>query len=555
MKPGLELNNHRVLVIDPDPAAQEEIRKILGARKPRSPEFTELKRMIFDEPQPAGAPIEFEVDAVPQGEEGFWKAHAAEMAGSPYGVAFVDLQIARGWDGVETISRIREEHPDLQIVICTAFSDQRLQEFAPLFERTANVVILKKPLASLEVKQLAQALADKWSLHHRVRTQRHLLEGTADQRTAELQLANDQLKAEITERMQMEKALRRSEERFSKAFKASPVPLAIHSLAQQVCLDANQGFLDLAGLTREELVNRPATELKLWDGSAEICPFIEKLKSQETVRNMACKLRTKSGQLRDILLSVELFELGSETCLLTIAQDMTEQFKLEDQLRQSQKMEAVGQLAAGVAHDFNNLLTVVKGYSTLLLSMNGEEITKQKPLQTISAAADRASTLVRQLLTFSRKQVMQLRPLNVRTSLASMADMLPRLIGEHLSVQIVPGPDLPAINADPSMIEQMLINLAVNARDAMSEGGRLTISAEAVQLSPEAARGNQEARPGQFICIAVSDNGCGIAPENLSRIFEPFFTTKAVGKGTGLGLSISYDIIKTHGGEINIESE
>ena len=471
MKSAAQSRNNRVLVIDRDRSVHEHLRRILGLHACPNAEFAELKALLFGEMRDDPDETEFEMDSAFQGEEGYWKVHAAAMAGSPYAVAFVDSGARRSWEGLDTLERIWEQHPDLQVVLGAAGAELPWPDIARRFGRNTNLVLLRKPFDQAEVLQLLNTLAHKWSLLSSAKGRENPKDGDENKRTTDLQIANEALKAEIADRMEIEKALRLSEERFSKAFRASPVPLAIQSLKQQIYLDANQEFLNLAGFTREEFINHGAEELKLWSGSQEGSEFLVKLAAQQPISNLPCKLRTKSGQLRDILLSVELFELGGETCFLTIARDLTEQTLLENQLRQSQKMEAVGQLAAGVAHDFNNLLTVVKGYSTLLLSKEPQSSPKHKPLQTISAAADRASTLVRQLLTFSRKQVMQVRPVNVHNTLSAMADMLPRLIGEHLTVRIIAAPDLPSINADAGMMEQMLVNLAVNARDAMSEGG------------------------------------------------------------------------------------
>jgi signal transduction histidine kinase/ActR/RegA family two-component response regulator len=274
-----------------------------------------------------------------------------------------------------------------------------------------------------------------------------------------------------------------------------------------------------------------------------------------SVSNMPCRLRNKARQLRQVLLSVELFDLEGEPFLLTLAQDITEQLALEGQLRQSQKMEAVGQLAAGVAHDFNNILAVVKGYAGLLLADMPLDSKDRKPLQTIAAAADKASKLVRQLLTFSRKQVIQLQPVPVHATLSALAEMLPRVLGENIQVKVRVSRTGPLINADSGMLEQLLMNLAVNARDAMPDGGLLTISAEVVELNSSSALRHQDARPGQFMRLSVTDTGCGIPAEHLSRIFEPFFTTKPVGSGTGLGLAAVYGIAKQHNGWVEVQSQ
>ncbi|HSI85715.1 MAG: response regulator [Candidatus Methylacidiphilales bacterium] len=245
-------------------------------------------------------------------------------------------------------------------------------------------------------------------------------------------------------------------------------------------------------------------------------------------------------------------DFGELHRVVGVATDITERWELEEQLRQAQKMEALGQLAGGVAHDFNNLLTIVQGYTALLLQ---RAIDPVEAAQEISLAVERASGLTRQLLTFSRKQVMQQLDIELNTIVADITKMLQRTLTESikLSVRITPG--LPLIRADKSMMEQILMNLALNARDSMPEGGILTITTSAGNINPTEVRGYPDARPGPAVCLTVRDTGCGIPPENLQRIFEPFFTTKDVSKGTGLGLPNVDGIVRQHHGSIRVFSE
>ena len=229
--------------------------------------------------------------------------------------------------------------------------------------------------------------------------------------------------------------------------------------------------------------------------------------------------------------------------------------ELEEQLRQSQKMEAIGRLAGGVAHDFNNILTVIHGHGSLLLQNAKLSGSAARSAQQITEAADRAAGLTRQLLTFSRRQVMQPRRLNLNELVSNMTSMLGRILGEDIALQVSYRPQRALIEADPSMIEQVILNLVVNARDAMPQGGLLAIRLASAQVSAEVAARKPEVRPGNFVCLSVSDRGCGIPPQNLGRIFEPFFTTKEIGKGTGLGLATVYGIVKQHHGWIEVESQ
>jgi len=238
-----------------------------------------------------------------------------------------------------------------------------------------------------------------------------------------------------------------------------------------------------------------------------------------------------------------------------VMRDITERKQLEQQLRQSQKMEAVGRLAGGIAHDFNNLLTVILGYSEILANRIPKGDPLHKDVDEVKKSAIRAASLTKQLLAFSRKQVLQPRKINLNNVVTETEKMLGRVIGENIELVTATSPMLGSVMADPGQIEQVIMNLVVNARDAMEEGGRLTIETANVVLDENYTRLNPGAKPGHYAMLAVTDTGSGMDDETLSHLFEPFFTTKAPGKGTGLGLSTVYGIIKQSGGYISAYSE
>ena len=248
-------------------------------------------------------------------------------------------------------------------------------------------------------------------------------------------------------------------------------------------------------------------------------------------------------------------EYSGRQVRLIVSQDVSERHILEQQLRQSQKMEAVGRLAGGVAHDFNNLLMVIKGHTELLRNALPPAEEYLRKIEQIERAADRASGLTRQLLAFSRLQMLQPKVMNLNDVVSDMGRLLPRLIGEDIELVIRTSADLGAVRADGSQMEQIIMNLVVNARDAMPDGGKLIIETSDAELDSVYNDKHPIVRQGRYVVLCVSDTGTGMSPETQAHIFEPFFTTKAQGKGTGLGLATVYGVVKQSGGFIWVYSE
>ncbi|MGB7846337.1 MAG: PAS domain S-box protein [Candidatus Acidiferrum sp.] len=485
------------------------------------------------------------------------------------------------------------------------------------------------------------------------------------------------LRAEIARRTATEEKLQQSEHRFFTAFRFSPEGMSISTLKEGRYIEANEVFLRMLGYQREEVVGKTSTELGIWARPEDRTSLIQKYQRGETVRDIELNARTKSGQLRRVLLSLETIQLQDELCLLAslrditerreveeqlrlhaaalesaanaivitdrrgvilwinaaftkltgysggeaigqnprilksgehpqsfykdmwskllsgqiwrggiinrkkdgqlyseemtitpvrdaqgeiahfiaIKQDVTEQKELERQLYQAQKMEAVGQLAGGIAHDFNNLLGVILGYSEILEEQFASSDPNRKKVEQVHKAAVRAALLTRQLLAFSRRQVLQPVVMDLNATVVDVDKMLSRLISEDIKLVTVLQPHLGKVKADRTQIEQIIMNLAVNARDAMPQGGTLTIETSNVDLDESYARQHPVGKPGPYVRLTVSDTGIGIDKEIQAHIFEPFFTTKGVGKGTGLGLSTVYGIVKQSGGYIWVYSE
>jgi PAS domain S-box-containing protein len=357
-------------------------------------------------------------------------------------------------------------------------------------------------------------------------------------------------------RQQNEENLRHSEERFSKAFRSSPVPIVITTESDDRYIDVNQAFLTMLEFEREEVIGRTSEELHICAAPEGRAALIDRIGKAGSAPPVELELRTKTGKRRIVQAVPEIISVDETRCILVLTIDVTEARKLEGQFFQAQKLEAVGRLAGGIAHDFNNMLGVIIGYADLLRESLAPLSPSQRHIEQIKKAGYRASELTQQLLAFSRRKVINPKVLDLASIAKNLSSMLTRMIGEDISLVLLSEDGLGSIRADLGQIEQVLMNLAVNARDAMPEGGKIIIETKNADLDQSYGQQQQpEVHPGGYVMLAVSDNGIGMDKETLTRIFEPFFTTKGPGEGTGLGLSTVYGIVTQSKGYIWVYSE
>jgi len=364
-----------------------------------------------------------------------------------------------------------------------------------------------------------------------------------------------------TERQEAVKELRESETRYRSIFDYGADGIVIIDPDTATLIDFNNQACTQLGYTREEFGRLKISDIELLEGPEEVKAHTRKIMNIgyddfETVH------RTKDGKQRNVHVKAQYISVGGKSVYQCICRDITdrklaeaEKEKLQGQLLQAMKMEAVGRLAGGVAHDFNNLLMVITGYSELLLQKIGKESPMHREVEEIKRAGERAASLTQQLLAFSRKQIIEPKVVRLDLLVADMQEMLTRLIGEDIALQAITGKSPGSVKVDPGQFQQILMNLVVNARDAMPDGGKIVIETANVDLDEGYCALHPYVKPGRFLMLAVSDTGIGMSEEVKAHIFEPFFTTKEKGSGTGLGLATTYGAVKQAVGSIEVYSE
>jgi two-component system, cell cycle sensor histidine kinase and response regulator CckA len=347
--------------------------------------------------------------------------------------------------------------------------------------------------------------------------------------------------------------LKEKDKKFRLLFEEHPIPMLILDPETHRIVEANAAAAEFYEYSLDELRNLPIDTLAVEE---EARRFIQEVATPGRPGARAeWRQRTKTGRIVDVEMAVHEVKYGGRPATLALLTNISGRRQLQDQLRQAQKMEAVGMLAGGVAHDFNNLLTIITGYSQLILNNMPPNDPSRHSAEQIIKAGERAAALTRQLLAFSRREVQELKVLDLNQLVTGLSAMLRRLIGEDVDLRLALRPDLGRVNADPGQLEQVIMNLVVNARDAMPKGGALTIETANVDLDEDYAGRHIHVKPGPYTMLAVNDTGSGMDAETQARVFEPFFTTKRSGQGTGLGLSTVFGIVKQSGGSVEVCSE
>lgn len=432
-------------------------------------------------------------------------------------LVLMDIHLGRGIDGVEAARRLREEL-DVPVVFLTAHSDESTLQRAKLSGPHGYVL---KPYEDRDLQTAIEVAVQRHGMDRRVRESEEWLTATlrsigdgviATDATGQVRFMNP-LAEQLTGWSQEEAAGRHVESIF-------------HIVHEH---------------TRDPVVN-PAIDALALGAPVALSPdtiLIDRHGVERPIDDSAAPIRARDGAVAGGVL---------------VFRDISEKRELESNLRQAQKMEAIGRLAGGIAHDFNNIMTVITGFSEMLLSGEGDSEERQAYARHIHEAGRRAASLTQQIMAFSRKQVLRPERLNANAVIRDMSAMVQRLIGSNIEFIVELAPDLHDVHADPAQLGQVFLNLAVNARDAMPQGGELTIATANVEVTPDGARQHPELAPGRYVMLTVRDTGIGMAPAVLRNIFEPFFTTKAIGQGTGLGLSTVFGIVKQSRGHVTAES-
>jgi PAS domain S-box-containing protein len=543
--------NNRILIVDDNQAIHADFRKILCPGN--ESKLAGMEETLFAAPAPSRRPV-YEIDSAHQGEEGLALVEKAHEEGRPYALAFVDVRMPPGWDGVETTAKIWRACPDTQIVLCTAHSDYTWDEMSAKLSHSDRLVILKKPFDAVEVLQLAAALTEKYHLTQEARGKVDQLENKVEERTKVLQKTNEYLQTQIWERQRATEALRESEERYQLLFRENPLPMWVLDLKSLAFLAVNEAAVQGYGYTEEELLGMTVKELYCEEDLPALLERFSEPNARRPSNGLILRHRKKDGSIITVEVSSRVIIFDGREVKLVLANDITEKKKLEAQFLRAQRIEGIGTLATGMAHDLNNILApILISAGTLRWDLTKEE--QAKAINRIEVSVKRGAGIIQQVLTFGRG----LEGERVAIHAGEMIDEVVRIVERTFPKNIVVNSQAEAglwtIMGDRTQVHQVLLNFCVNARDAMSNGGKLTLRARNITLTEARPALPSPAQPGHYLLLQVSDTGCGISPEDRERIFDPFFTTKEVGKGTGLGLSTVLGIVKSHHGVVMVDSE
>jgi PAS domain S-box-containing protein len=537
-------SNQRILIVDDNSAIRDDFQKILCAKTENAEFNAAVEGLFADGPKAKAHRTEFELGFASQGEEALEMIREALKKGDRYAMAFMDVRMPPGWDGVETTLKLWEVDPDIQIVICTAYSDYSWEEMLEIIPRPEQLLILKKPFDAIEVLQLAQALTYKWSLLQASRRNGEQLSRLVNERTLELKRTIGLLETEMA-------AHKAANARFETICEVSPLGIFMMD-EQQRMVYANKALL----------YGRYADQLPVMDWENAIHPDDrEDMRAEwSAIKQTGKPFRaTRRYNLKDgnviwgNVTVAPVWKEGRLSGYMGILEDITEKKRRDEQLIHSQRMESIGTLASGVAHDLNNILAPILMAATILHDLVPPEA--RSFTSAIEKSAQRGADIVKQVLTFARGIEGERINLQPRSLIREVEEIVTGTFPKSINLQDFVSNDLRMVTGDATQLHQVLLNLCINARDAMPDGGTLTIRAENRVINAHETGIHPDAKAQEYVVISVTDTGTGISPEVIERIFDPFFTTKQVGKGTGLGLSTAIGIAKSHGGFLKVQSE
>jgi two-component system, cell cycle sensor histidine kinase and response regulator CckA len=530
--------NHRILIVDDNAALHEDFRKILCPSPGTGAAMAATEEMLFGAAAVTAQAPTFAVDSAFQGQEGLVRVCEAMEQRRPYAVAFIDVRMPPGWDGIETTLRIWEACPDLEVVICTAYSDYSLGEMLARVGNEERLVILKKPFDTIEVLQLANALTGKWRWHQEAKLKMDYLDKLAQERTMKLVQANACLREQ------------------ARLLDLAQDAIIVWDLEGQVRF-WNKGAERLYGWTAAEVAGvkmdaRYCGTQAARDKERKAWQALERGEWSGELRHMAKNGKPVLVQSRWTLVRDNQ---GQPESVLIINTDIMEKKELEAQFHRAQRMDSIGTLAGGIAHDLNNVLAPVMMIGPLLRAQIQDEEGRAL-LESMERGAARGANIVKEILTFSRRGgASKKAPLHPYRLLQGAAGYLADTFPKTIRVEFSAPKDLWMVEGNSADLHQALMNLCANAREAMPGGGALTLQGRNAVLDPGGAAAIPNAHPGRYVVWRVADTGVGIAPENLDHIFDPFFTTKDIGKGPGLGLSSVLGTVTGCGGSIQVKSE
>ena len=546
-----ELKNRRILVIDDNESIHKDFREILEVGGGETAALEEAKSAIFGDTGTKESEFEgFEIDSAFQGQQGLEMVKQALAADRPYAIAFVDVRMPPGWDGIETIGHIWAEYPELQVVICTAYSDYQWSDIIDTLGQTDKLLILKKPFDNVEVRQLASAMCEKWFLSRQTQLKQEDLAAAVAERTAELIKANEQLEHQIDERKRAEDALRVSEQKYKTQFEQSMDAIFVADAETGILIDCNASASKLVGREKKEIVGQHQRILhppdKIEEGFSKSFMYH---REQEKGDTLETRIITKDGQIKDVAIKANSFELTGKTVVQGTFRDITESKLAEKKLRDHDRLKT--EFVVNVSHELRTPLTIFKNIvSNLLSGVAGRINEKQREsLEIANKEVGRLSRIINDFLDISRIEagiLLNRENVLVQSLINDVVELLTPLADQKkvaLSTSMY-GADL-FINVDRDRMIQVIANLINNAIKFVPDvGGRITVRAKEL---------------GDEVCIAVEDNGLGIEPDDIEKVFNRFVQVeKHVGPGshgTGLGLAISKELVELHGGRIEATSE